>query len=223
MTPFRGLRSRLSYANVTASLALFIALGGTGYAAVTLPRNSVGSAQLRNNAVGAKEIRRGAVAPARSATARSASATSPPSTRTSLRGTPGPTGPAGKDAATYRAAINLVGGIAGGNARGGGHQLGSNLYRVEFPADVSACMYTRDARRGPERPGARAAAGGAHHRAVGRRQQRPGAHLQRRRRCRRGAVSSDRRLLNTGALTGATGSRERPSRNSFARGGRSAG
>ena len=47
MTPFRRLRSRLSYANVTASLALFIALGGTGYAAVTLPRNSVGSAQLR--------------------------------------------------------------------------------------------------------------------------------------------------------------------------------
>ena len=61
MTPLRRLRSRLSYANVTASLALFIALGGTGYAAVTLPRNSVGHAQLRNNAVGTKELRRGAV------------------------------------------------------------------------------------------------------------------------------------------------------------------
>ena len=142
MTPFRRLRSRLSYANVTASLALFIALGGTGYAAVTLPRNSVGAAQLRSNAVGANEIRRGAV---RSGEIRNRSirlSDLATNTRRSLRGTPGPTGPAGKDAATHRAAINLVGGIAGGNARGGGHQLGSNLYRVEFPADVSACIYT---------------------------------------------------------------------------------
>jgi len=31
------------YANVTATLALIVALGGTSYAAVVLPRNSVGS------------------------------------------------------------------------------------------------------------------------------------------------------------------------------------
>jgi hypothetical protein len=142
MTPPRRLRGRLSYANVTASLALFIALGGTGYAAVTLPRNSVGSAQLRTNAVGTKEIRRGAVRSSdiRNRTIRLDDLAT--STRNTLRGTPGPTGPAGKDAATYRAAINLVGGIAGGNARGGAHQLGSNLYSVEFPADVSACTYS---------------------------------------------------------------------------------
>jgi len=30
-------RGRLSYANVTASLALFLALGGTSYAAIKLP------------------------------------------------------------------------------------------------------------------------------------------------------------------------------------------
>jgi hypothetical protein len=34
-----------------ALLALFLAMGGTSYAAVTLPRNSVGSAQIRNQAV----------------------------------------------------------------------------------------------------------------------------------------------------------------------------
>ena len=32
-------------------LALLIALGGTSYAAAKLPRNSVGSAQLKRNAV----------------------------------------------------------------------------------------------------------------------------------------------------------------------------
>ena len=142
MTPFRHLRSRLSYANVTASLALFIALGGTGYAAVTLPRNSVGSAQLRSNAVGAKEIRRGAV---RSGEIRNRAIRLSDlgiNIRTSLRGTPGRTGPAGKDAATYRAAINLAGGIAGGNARNIEHNRATNAYRVEFPADVSACTYS---------------------------------------------------------------------------------
>ena len=45
------LRRRPSPATVIAVIALVIALGGTSYAAVTLPRNSVGTAQLKNNAV----------------------------------------------------------------------------------------------------------------------------------------------------------------------------
>ncbi len=46
-SPFGDAR----YANVTSTLALVVALGGTSYAAVTLPRNSVGSAQLKPKAV----------------------------------------------------------------------------------------------------------------------------------------------------------------------------
>jgi hypothetical protein len=57
----RGLRARLSYANVTASLALFVALGGTAVAAVTLPRDSVGSRQIRTDAVRSPEIAKDAV------------------------------------------------------------------------------------------------------------------------------------------------------------------
>jgi hypothetical protein len=41
----------LSYANVVATLALFVALGGASYAVVELPAGSVGSAQLRDGAV----------------------------------------------------------------------------------------------------------------------------------------------------------------------------
>ena len=40
------VRGRLTYANVIASLALFVALGRTSYAALRLPHNSVGPAQL---------------------------------------------------------------------------------------------------------------------------------------------------------------------------------
>jgi hypothetical protein len=52
-----ALRAKLSYANVTATLALFVALGGVSYAAVTLPANSVGSKQLRPNAVTSSKVK----------------------------------------------------------------------------------------------------------------------------------------------------------------------
>src|SRR5581483_95616 len=42
-------------------LALFVALGGTGYAAFSLPRNSVGAKQLKRNAVTTPKIKNGAV------------------------------------------------------------------------------------------------------------------------------------------------------------------
>ena len=48
--------SRLSYANVVATVALFIALGGSSYAALKLPRNSVGSAQIRNGSVQPRDL-----------------------------------------------------------------------------------------------------------------------------------------------------------------------
>jgi hypothetical protein len=49
------------YANVTATLALFVALGGTATAAVTLPRDSVTAREIAKNAVGPQEIRPEAV------------------------------------------------------------------------------------------------------------------------------------------------------------------
>ncbi len=78
-------RPRLSYANVISSIALFVALGGTGYAVTQLPRNSVGSRQLKANAVTSAKIRARAVQ--RSDLA--------PSARGGARGPRGPAGPAG--------------------------------------------------------------------------------------------------------------------------------
>ena len=48
---------RLSYANVVATLALFLAIGGVGYAATRLPKNSVGTRQIRNGAVTGAKIK----------------------------------------------------------------------------------------------------------------------------------------------------------------------
>jgi hypothetical protein len=50
---------------VISSIALFFSLGGAGYAAFQLPRNSVGTHQLRNNSVTWQKIRPGTIGSAR--------------------------------------------------------------------------------------------------------------------------------------------------------------
>jgi hypothetical protein len=53
----------LTYANVTATLALFVALGGASYAVTQLPANSVGTSQLKAHAVTSSKLARNATAP----------------------------------------------------------------------------------------------------------------------------------------------------------------
>ncbi len=74
---------RPSPALVIACLALFVALGGTGYAALKLPKNSVKAKQLAPKSVGSSE--------AYNLTAKDFKT----SARAALRGPTGPRGPAG--------------------------------------------------------------------------------------------------------------------------------
>jgi hypothetical protein len=60
-TRLSRVRARLSFANVTSTLALFAALGGTSYAAARLPSNSVGKSQIRSSAVGKSEAARNSI------------------------------------------------------------------------------------------------------------------------------------------------------------------
>jgi len=59
------MRSKLTYANVMATLAVFIALGGASYAALKLPKNSVGATQLKKNAVTAAKIKKNGITSAK--------------------------------------------------------------------------------------------------------------------------------------------------------------
>lgn len=55
----------LTFGNIIACLALFIALGGISWAAVKLPKNSVGSKQIKKNAVINSKIKKNAITSAK--------------------------------------------------------------------------------------------------------------------------------------------------------------
>jgi hypothetical protein len=132
-------RPRLTYANVVSTVALFVALGGTSYAATKLPRSSVGAAQIRAGAVRSSEIAYGAVHMADLAGTTAQSLRGP-------SGPPGPLGPAGTPgtpAAGFFATVSGAGQLVRGNATSSAHAaVGSGAYIVSFARDVSGCAYT---------------------------------------------------------------------------------
>jgi hypothetical protein len=58
--PMKSRLPKLSYSNVIATIALFVALGGAAVAA-GLPKNSIGAKQLKRGAVTAAKLKKGAV------------------------------------------------------------------------------------------------------------------------------------------------------------------
>lgn len=131
-------KANLSYANVMATFAVFVALGGSSYAAITLPRNSVGDKQIRTAAVRSSEVRD------RSLGVRDLSLDA----RKSLRGLGGPAGPAGaqgpagQNAAKFFAVVAPSGSFIRGNATSGGKAGGFGTYLVSFSSPVSACAFS---------------------------------------------------------------------------------
>lgn len=57
----KGIRGKLSYANVMATFAVFLALGGVSYAATQLPKNSVGAKQLKKDSVTSAKVKDGSL------------------------------------------------------------------------------------------------------------------------------------------------------------------
>jgi hypothetical protein len=121
---------RPSPAMIVASLALLVAAAGTGYAAVALPANSVGTAQLRNNAITSAKVRNGSLVRADFKSGQL------------LRGPAGAQGPAGPQGAPGPAArwalVRPDGSVVG---QSGGVTLtakpGPGLYVLDFGSSVA--------------------------------------------------------------------------------------
>jgi|SRR5215218_7182015 len=88
--------------NLVGYVALFVALGGTSYAAIRLPADSVGTRQVKNNAITSGKVRDGALR------------TQDFATGTLRRGVRGPAGPAG----------SLADGLPGGKTLRGRFEAG---------------------------------------------------------------------------------------------------
>src|SRR5215217_6867208 len=135
----RWLCSRATYANAMASAAMFIAVGGTSYAAITLPRNSVGERQIKPRAVGSGKLKTGAV---RSRAIRDGAIKVQDLARTTkqaLTGAPGPPGAPGAPAVTLRASVSSTGALVAGNASSS-DSSGVGRVSVRFPRGLAGCV-----------------------------------------------------------------------------------
>jgi hypothetical protein len=128
----KRMRAKLTYANVISTLCLFLLVGGgAAWAAVHLPKNSVG----------AKQLKKGAVTPAKLSTA----------AKTTLTGLPGPVGPQGPQgpkgdtgapATALWAEISADGEVVKGSGVVNSSQpFGEGTYEVNFNRNVTGCTY----------------------------------------------------------------------------------
>ena len=139
------MRAHPSYADVAATLALIIALGGTSYAVGALPRNSVGTAQIKRHAVTKGKLARGVVIAG-------------PRGR---KGAPGPPGAVGAAGVSGLVIVDNAGGQlgaatcpAGKRVLGGGaHAFGGNgtgaLVSSEPTSDGTGWTATAESVSGP--------------------------------------------------------------------------
>jgi hypothetical protein len=116
-------RHRPTPSMVVACIALMVALGGTGYAATVLPKNSVGTAQVKNNSLLRQDFRAGQLQPG----------------PRGLAGPAGPQGPPGPPGPTARWAIVRADGTiaaqSGGIALAGKPSAGA--YMLNFGAPIT--------------------------------------------------------------------------------------
>ena len=119
----KGRLRRPSPALVVAVVALFVAMGGTGYAAFKLPKSSVGTKQIKKNAVTGAKVKSGTLGLSDLAA----------SARNSLKGQ---TGPAGQNGAAGARGPSDVFHATGSTACGGNCTANSThqIVSLDLPA-----------------------------------------------------------------------------------------
>jgi hypothetical protein len=134
----RKLRPKLTFANVMVVVLTFIVLGGGAYAASSLPKNSVGTKQLKNGAVtqnkiakAAQNALRGATGPQGPQGERGAKGEQGPKGTTGAAAVPGETIPVG---ATLRGAAS-TGALESGSPSGSvGSRTGVSFGGFQLPS-----------------------------------------------------------------------------------------
>jgi hypothetical protein len=141
----RALHLRPSPAMIVACAALFVSLGGVGYAAIVLPANSVGTKQLKKNAVNSAKVK------PRSLLASDFKKGQLPRGPRGLQGVPGATGAAGAPGAKgdpgtpatrLWAYVSSAGVLRGGGGVVASSRLSDGHFSVTFNQSVINCAAT---------------------------------------------------------------------------------
>jgi hypothetical protein len=133
------IRCHLTYANVIATLALFVALGGSAYAASKLPKNSVTAKQIKNSSVTSPKVKDGSLLSKDFKAGQLPGGASGPRGASGPQGVPGQTGPPGNPAAypsvlpSGRTEVGVF--SARDFASAGGHAVSAS---ISFPIPLSA-------------------------------------------------------------------------------------
>jgi hypothetical protein len=144
----RVLRAvRPSPATVIATIALLVALAGTGYAATSLPANSVGPKQLQSNAVTSSKVKNFSLLKSDFAPNQipkgARGPVGPPGTpgAPGSRGPTGPQGPAAASGSSLWAVVNPTGSLARASGVVSVSHTATGNYRVQFNKNISACAW----------------------------------------------------------------------------------
>jgi hypothetical protein len=132
----------LSYSNVMATVAVFVALSGSSYAAISLRDNSVKSRHIAKGQVRSSDVADGSLVAgdfhAGLLAAASPGAVGPPGPS----GAQGPTGPQGEPATRLFAAIAEDGTLLHGNGVTKSVMQMPGQYRVTFDRSLEHCVAT---------------------------------------------------------------------------------
>ena len=141
----RIIHRRPSAALVVACIALLVALGGTSVAAVSqlVPRNSVGTVQLRSNAVVSAKVRNRSLLAVDFRQGQIPAGPTGPAGPAGPAGAAGPAGPAGPAGSVTRltAVVNSSGSIARSQGTTSAGRTAAGQYEVIFNQDVTSCTY----------------------------------------------------------------------------------
>ena len=127
---------RPSPAMIVACIALAVALGGVGYAAIRLPANSVGTLQLKANAVNSSKVLNGSLLKVDFKAGQAPVGPGGPTGPTGAKGDPGASGVALRAVVHADGSIDALGGSSGVTAS---VKTGTGTYRVQFSQSVASC------------------------------------------------------------------------------------
>lgn len=133
---------RPSPAMVVACAALFVSLGGVGYAAVTLPKNSVGTKQLKRNAVTSAKVKKHSLLRNDFKRGQIPRGAQGAQGIQGIQGIQGPKGDPGTPATRLWAYVSSTGALRGGGGVVASSRISDGWFSVTFNQSVVNCAAT---------------------------------------------------------------------------------